>query len=147
MQTIVSEDSLEIKKNQIEHLKTIVSNNCERHYQLSCMNAIFTVVNYVGITLQNDIILRGRAYDPKEIFLNTDQLIYRKEKIAKGRFNEKDQSMFYASISEYGVLRELHKQVNGFLVITYFKRMPTKDPWFFIIGNIPEFPHNKTTPT
>lgn len=122
-------------QRKINALKTLSLEGREPFLQAELIKDISTGIILPATELKNEDIYRARWNEETGLFLNVKDLIYPPPECAKkGRFNDSNQSIFYAALCELGTIIELRPDLNKLFTISQFKLTSKFFPLFFPLG-------------
>jgi hypothetical protein len=123
-------------KRKIETLRQLSKERRSFDHQATLLNDILTGAIIISTTLGNSEIYRARPSEEGRLFAKAEELIYPKPEFATrgGRFNRKNQSIFYGALCQLGTIIELRPELGKFFTITRFRRTSEILPIFFAVG-------------
>ena len=124
-------------KRSIEKLRELSLQNAIPENYVTILKTINNSLPHTAITIKNGFTLyRSRQNVIGRLFEHVDELKYPLPKYvrSKGRFNDVDQSIFYASSSMLGTIIEFRPSINYIVTIAKIKQKNNSLIWFLPLG-------------
>ncbi|MES2661662.1 MAG: hypothetical protein V4629_00010 [Pseudomonadota bacterium] len=124
-------------KPKLEKLKSLnPESTSPKQFEGLLRNIIVDGNTILAVTVENDILFRGRQNLKGQLFNHVDELKYPKPEfvLRKGRLNDIGESILYASTSLTGCLVELRPSIQFVLTVINIAKKPTANSYFIPIG-------------